>query len=112
MEVAAPPPCSKDAECAFVARLSATDGFHVNDEYPYKLSMDPSSDVTFPAGGVFTKGAGDFRVDGKTAGSMVVRYRSAALGAHAVAGTYKLSVCSDAKCQMETAKVAVTVSIK
>lgn len=112
LEVGAPGACAKDAECTFLVRLTATDGFHVNDEYPYRLAMDPSPDVTFPAGGVFTKSAGDFRVDGKTQGTMTLRYRSAAPGAHAVTGTYKLSVCSEAKCQMETAKVSVTVSIQ
>lgn len=112
LDVAAPTPCAKDADCTFVARLAATDGFHVNDEYPYRLTMDPAANVTFPASGVFTKGAGDFRVEGKTTGIMTVRYRSAAAGAHAIAGTYKLSVCSEAKCQMETAKVSVTVSIR
>jgi hypothetical protein len=116
IDVAAPAVCGREAECAFTARVTALGDFHVNKEYPYKLKMEDAPGVTFlgkdaAGASTFSKSAGDFALAGEKAGVMTIRYRAAA-GAHPVAGTLKLSVCTASACLLEQAKVTATVAAR
>lgn len=116
VDVAAPTACTLDTECSFAAKVTALGDYHVNKEYPYKLKMEDAPGVTFlgkdaQGAGTFSKAAGDFALAGEKEAVMTVRYRAAS-GAHPVAGTLKLSVCTAAACLLEQAKVTATVAAR
>jgi hypothetical protein len=60
----------------------------------------------------FSKAAGDFRQEGEKAGVMSVRFKPTAKGSVAIAGTFKMSVCSAKDCQIEVQEISVPVAVK
>ena len=55
-----------------------------------------------------------FREEGEKAATMTVTFKASAApegGKVNLAGTYKMSVCSDANCQIETTAIALAVPI-
>ena len=110
--------CNANAECKIELRLEAVGDFHVNKEYPYKFKATAATGVTYLGKdandtAIFSKAAGDFALDDKNEklGVMTVRFKSANKGAVSIAGVFKLSVCSAANCQLETANVTVPVTV-
>ncbi len=111
--------CNANAECKIDLRLEAQGEFHVNKEYPYKFKMTAApAGVTYlgkdPAGvDMFSKAAGDFSLDSgnEKVGTMTIRFKSANKGSVSIGGTFKLSVCSAANCQLEQATVSVPVTV-
>lgn len=109
--------CAAGAECEARIELVALDGYHVNKEYPYKFTAQPSKDVEYlgkdPAGTtVFTKTAGDYAAAGEERALMTVRFRPKAAGKVDVEGTYRFSVCSAQNCQIETAELSAKLDVK
>lgn len=109
----------KVAGCTIKVTIAAAQGFHVNKDYPYKLKADDVAGVEFlgtDAGGrnVFSKAAGDFKLDPKDEklGYLSVRFKAKAAGPVKITGKLKLSVCNEANCQMDTADLAMPVSVK
>jgi hypothetical protein len=118
-QIEVPPPrtCEQNLDCNFVVQLHAMKGFHVNKEYPTKLTMDETPGIEMlgrdPAKkNVFSKANNDFVIDGDTTGTMMVKFRGTVAGRQKVSGTMKFSVCSDANCQMETAQIKATVPVR
>lgn len=110
------PECKVSAPCQATLTLTAQNGFHVNKDYPYKLKADDNGSVEFlgtDAGGrnVFSKAAGDFKLDDKDTarGVLTIKYKVAKSGAAKISGKFKLSVCSDQNCQMDTADVSIPI---
>jgi hypothetical protein len=113
--------CASGAECSATIRLVALGGYHINDTYPYKFTVDPA-DVASPrleflgkdpqSRGLFGKDQGDFEKDGEKAAGGHVRIKARAAGQVAVAGKYKLSVCSEANCELEHADLAFEGTVK
>ena len=108
----------KAAACNLKVTVHALNGFHVNKDYPYKFKADEAAGVEFQgtdAGGknVFSKAAGDFKLDPKDEklGYMSVRFKAKS-GAVKITGKLKLSVCNEANCQMETQDLAIPVTVK
>jgi hypothetical protein len=109
-------PCKAKAECKLSVLLEATGDFHINKEYPYKLKADGQG-VTFKgtdAAGpnVFSKGAGDFKIDEEKKATMTVKYLADKPGNVTINGTYKMSVCSKDSCQLETQELSIVVAVK
>lgn len=109
--------CKAGAECKVDLKLTAGDGYHVNKEYPYKFKANDLAGVDFTgtdASGknVFSKAAGDFRVDAKDehVGYMTVHFKPSKAGAVNITGTFKLSVCSAQNCQLETSELTIPVT--
>ncbi len=109
--------CKAGAECLVTVKLEALGDYHINKEYPYKIKVAEAPGVEFlgsDAGGknVFSKGAGDFKLDGEKTGTMTIKFKPAKAGSVTVNGTYKMSVCSALNCQLETQELSVAVAAK
>jgi hypothetical protein len=112
--------CSASQECAMSIRLESSGGFHMNKDYPYKFTAAPTPNVEFlgrdaagPA--IFSRASGDFAEISATVSTLTVRFKPSAeaLGRSVtIAGTYKLSVCSEQTCQIEQAKLALDVPVR
>jgi hypothetical protein len=111
-----PADCVAGTVCSVAVKLVATGDFHINDEYPYRFRADDSAGVEFlgtdRAGkNAFSKAAGDWqRADAKS-GAMTIRLKPSEMGSRAVAGTFKLSVCSDKNCLIEQRQLSATVQV-
>ncbi len=108
--------CTVQTECKLEVKLQAVGDFHINKEYPYKLKAEGSG-VTFTgtdAAGpnVFSKAAGDFKIDEEKKATMTVKFKPSKAGPLTIGGTYKMSVCSKDQCQLETQEISATVTAK
>ncbi len=106
--------CKVGAECTAKVKLAAQGGYHINKEYPYKILMAPDKNVDFLGKSekeIFSKTLGDFAAEEKEA-VMTVRFTPKAAGDFVLKGNYKLSVCSEQNCQLETQEVALEVKSK
>jgi len=111
------PECKAGATCTATIRLEARGAYHLNDEYPFKFTAGDNATVEFlgtDAGGrnVFTKAAGDFMKQSATVGVMTVKFKPAAQGSLTIEGVYKLSVCSEADCKLDSPSAKVTLAVK
>ncbi len=109
--------CKAGAECQVTVKLEALGAYHINKEYPYKIKLAEAAGIEFlgsdPGGkNVFSKGAGDFKLDGEKVGTMTLKFKAAKAGSVTVSGTYKMSVCSAQNCQLETQELSVAVAVK
>jgi hypothetical protein len=116
-----PADCKANAECVITVTLQAQNTFHINKDYPYKFKADEVAGIEFlgtDAGGknVFSKARGDFKIkEDKTPpveGVLTIKFKIAKVGPAKVTGKFKLSVCSDANCQMDTAELTLPVTVK
>jgi hypothetical protein len=109
--------CKVGAECSIAIKLEAQGDYHINQQYPYKFKANDAAGVEFlgtDAAGknVFSKGAGDFKIDGEKTATMNVRFKVAQKGTANIGGTYKISVCSAQNCQLEQQDMSVAVAAK
>ncbi len=110
----ASPGCKVDTECPMTIKLAAQGAWHLNKEYPYKFLATAAPSITFLGKGdatTFSKQTGDFVEEGEKSGTMTVRFKPTKPGDATVSGTYKLSVCSADQCQIEQAKVSLTIPV-
>src|SRR5262245_52488144 len=96
-------PCAAGSACQARLVLSALGDYHVNKDYPFKFLGDAA-----PAPAV--DGTGAFAIDDAKHGTMTVVFHPAAAGTAHLAGTFKLSVCSDETCEIESPKLDVAVA--
>jgi hypothetical protein len=109
--------CRAGETCTATVRIEAQSVFHINDEYPYKLTATNVAGVDYQgtdASGknVFSKAAGNFAKESAKVGVLTVKLKPQAKGAINVAGVYRLSVCSDATCKLDNPTVSFAVDAK
>ncbi|WP_394848749.1 hypothetical protein LZC95_14995 [Pendulispora brunnea] len=109
--------CKAGATCVLVLRLEAAGGYHVNKEYPYKFKAADLAGIEFQgtdAAGknVFSKNAGDFKIDGEKTATLRVKFKPSAKGNVTISGNYKMSVCSEKDCQIEAQDISASVPVK
>ena len=109
--------CAVGAACAVTLKLTATGEFHINQDYPYKFRADDAAGLEFlgtdMAGkATFSKAAANWQTADEKSGVMTVAFRPSTGGAKAVAGTFKLSVCSAQSCQLEQSQVSTAVAVR
>jgi hypothetical protein len=107
-------PCKTGTECSVTLKLVTSADYHINKEYPYKFTASAAPGIEFLGKGdatAFTRANGDFVEQGEKAGTMTVRFKPAAAGETHVTGTYKFSVCSAERCQIEQEKMDVAVPV-
>lgn len=112
--VAKAEPCAVNAPCKVSFVVEPHEGFHVNDEYPYKLLVDELPNVTFlgaPDPRTFSKSTGDYASEGPRVARVAARFKAASPGTLHVQGTLKLSVCSDEACHIDAAQVRADVDV-
>ena len=112
-----PPACSPGATCTLALTVVATGAFHINDDYPYKFRADEQPGVEFlgkgePRGNVFSKTADDWTKKDEKRGTMAVTFRTGTVGVKVLSGTFKLSVCSAEKCELEQRPVRTPVTVR
>ena len=98
------PPCQVATPCEARVILTALGDYHVNEKYPTKLVADATP-------GIKVDGTGSFSPDGKR-GTMALPFRASKSGTAKIAGTFKLSVCNDENCQIESPKIAFDVPVR
>jgi hypothetical protein len=84
--------------------VTALGDYHVNDQYPFKLVAEASSEIK-------VDGTGSFSPAGKR-GTMALPFRTSKPGTAKIAGVFKLSVCNDENCQIEAPKIAFDVPVR
>ena len=97
-------PCTAGTQCEARLAFSALGDYHVNDQYPFKFVADGVA-------GIAIDGTGTFTQDDPKHGMMTIKFRTMKRGAVKLAGTFKLSVCTDEKCEIEEPKLAFEVPV-
>ncbi len=97
-------PCTSGASCEARLVLTALGRYHVNPEYPFKF-------VGEPAPAIAVDGDGTFTLDAPKNGTMTIKFRPTGPGTARLLGTFKLSVCSDDTCEIETPKLELAVPV-
>jgi hypothetical protein len=108
--------CTIDNECTATIRLEALGGYHINDAYPYKFTAYDSPGVEFHGKdasnrSVFGKNNGDFEKQSEKVAVVRVRFK-APKGKVAFTGKFKMSVCSEASCQIDQPEVSFDGVVK
>jgi hypothetical protein len=90
--------------------LAAKDGYHMNDQYPYKLhvSADPPTVVTFEQTEL-ARGDGVFAKEGAR---WKVRFAGAHAGQVKIATAMALSVCTKKECVIDKVELELPVTVK
>ncbi|HEY5928360.1 MAG TPA: hypothetical protein VIV11_42030 [Kofleriaceae bacterium] len=96
-------PCKAGATCEAELVLTALGDYHVNDDYPTKFVADAASEVAI-------QGEGTFKIPAAKQGTMTVRFTPAKVGPAKLVGTFRLSVCNEEDCQIESPKITLDVT--
>ena len=110
LDAKAPGTVSVGGHADFEIALVAQDGYHINEEFPYKLktNADPANLVSFDAPelsrsqGTYTKSEARFRA----------RFSGTQAGAAKVGGTLALSVCTKKECIIDRIQIDVPVTVR
>jgi hypothetical protein len=103
--------CKAGAECVVTLTATTKGEFHVNDTYPFKLTL-AAPGVEFHGTGGATFAAADFARQGKTVGVMTIKFKPAAKGEITLTGKYKVCFCTDKECAPSTIDVSIPVTVK
>ena len=103
--------CHAGAECTVTLTATTKGDFHVNESYPFKLTL-ASTGVEFHGSGGATFTGADFARNGKTVGVMTIKFKPSAKGAITLAGKYKVCFCTDKECAPSTIDVSIPVTVK
>jgi len=110
LDARSPGNVSVGGHAEFEIALVAQDGYHINEEFPYKLktNAEPAAVVSFDAPellrsqGTYTKTEARFRA----------RFSGAQAGAAKVGGTLALSVCTKKECVIDRIQIDVPVTVR
>lgn len=116
--LAVEPPADAKAGTEAVAKITVKPGkgFHVNTEYPIKLTLTPPSGVTlaktdFAAGG-HDKGKGDADALDEQNLAFAVKLTPAVGGSYTVNGKFKFAVCDANQCLPKKENISITLAAK
>lgn len=99
------PTCAAGVECEVVLTLTSLGDYKVNEEYPFVFDADATP-------GLSVDGRGSFARTGKQSGKMTVKLRADAAGTAQLAGVFKLSVCTEATCEIDEPKIALAIPVQ
>jgi hypothetical protein len=99
----AQPACNAGATCEAQLVLTALGGFHINKDYPFKFVGDPAAAAL--------EGPATFALDGEKRGTLTIKFRPQTAGTAKLGGTFKLSVCSDDNCEIDTPRLELSVPV-
>lgn len=109
------PACKAKSSCTADIQLVAKPGYHVNEEFPYKFAANPAGGVAYKGKEqpeIFSKAAGDFTKASASEARLQIRYEAdGSVKKLPVSGTFKMSVCNEASCQVEAPKLDVEVPL-
>ena len=113
-------PCATGSTCELRLVLTALGDYHVNKDYPFKVVGDPAAaapeqrsreDQDDRGERAALDGDGSFALDGEKRGTMTIKFRPAAAGNAKVVGSFKLSVCTDEACEIESPRLELSVPV-
>jgi hypothetical protein len=110
LDVSAPGTVVVGGTGALQVVLVAKDGYHINDEFPYKLQMSAE-----PRGVVAFETSELSRKDGtytKTGAHFNAKFVGARGGVAKIGGTMALSVCTKKECVIDKIDVEVPVTVR
>jgi hypothetical protein len=117
-KLAIEPPADAKAGAEAVAKIVVTpgSGYHVNTEYPIKLTLKSPTGVTlakaeFVAGGR-DKGKGDAEALDDNQLAFAVKFTPAASGNYTIDGNFKFAVCDKDQCLAKKESIAIAVAAK
>ena len=117
-KLAIEPPTDAKAGAEATAKVTVTpaSGFHVNTEFPIKLTLEAPEGVTlakteFKAGGS-DKGKGDADVLEEQQLLIGVKLTAAKSGNYTINGTFKFAVCDKDSCRPKKESIAIQVAAK
>ena len=117
-KLAIEPPSDAKAGAESVARITVTpgSGYHVNTEYPIKLTLTSPAGVTLAkseltAGG-HDKGKGDADALDDKQLALSVKLTPAASGSYTINGNFKFAVCDKDQCLAKKETIAIVVAAK
>lgn len=112
------PPADATPGAEVVAKITVTPGkgYHVNTEYPIKLTLLPADGVKlaktdFTAGG-HDKVKGDADAFDEQGLAFAVKLTPAASGSYTINGKFKFAVCDRDQCLPKKETIAITVAAK
>ncbi len=110
LDVTAPGMVTVGGAGAFQVSLVAKDGYHINDEFPYKLkaAADPQGMVTFEVPELSRKDGKYTKTDAR----FELKFVGARAGVAKVGGTMALSVCTKKECIVEKIELEVPVTVR
>jgi hypothetical protein len=111
-------PADAKAGAETIAKVTVTpgDGYHVNTEYPTKLTLTPPQGVTlakaeFAAGG-HDSAKGDADALDEKQLAFAVKLTPTASGSYTINGNFKFAVCDKSQCLPKREAIAITVAAK
>lgn len=117
-KLAIEPPADAKAGSEAVAKITVTPGtgYHVNTEYPVKLTLTSPEGVTlakteYLAGG-HDKGKGDTDVFDEKQLAIAVKLTPAKSGSYTINGNFKFAVCDKDQCLAKKETIAIAVAAK
>jgi len=111
-------PADAKAVAEAIAKVTVTPGagYHVNTEYPTKLTLTPPQGVTlakaeFTAGG-HDSAKGDADALDEKQLAFAVKLTPTASGSYTINGNFKFAVCDKSQCLPKREAIAITVAAK
>jgi len=111
-------PADAKAGAEAIAKITVTpgSGYHVNTEYPIKLTLTQPDGMalaktTFVAGG-HDKGKGDADALDEKQLAIAVKLTPAASGSYTINGSFKFAVCDKDQCLAKKETIAIAVAAK
>jgi len=116
--LAVEPPADAKAGAEAVAKITVKpgQGFHVNTEYPIKLTLESTAGVKLAktelkAGG-HDKGKGDAEALDETQLQFAVKMTADKSGSYTINGSFKFAVCDKDTCLAKKEPIAIAVAAK
>lgn len=116
LAIVAPADAKAGAETVAKITVTPNTGYHVNTEFPTKLTLEAPEGVTlakteFKAGGA-DKNKGDADVFEEQSLELGVKLTAAKSGTYTINGTFKFAVCDKDSCRPKKETIAIQVAAK
>lgn len=99
-------PCASGRACQARIALTALGDYHVNVDYPFKFIAARDALAGPPI-----DGPGAFALGDAKHGTLTVTFHPTQPGTAKLRGTFKLSVCSDATCEIESPVLELAIPV-
>jgi hypothetical protein len=109
VKVKLPGPVAKGAQATAFVTVKAASGWHVNKEFPIKLTIDAPDGVTVEKA---KQKQGDAIKFNDHEAKFAVKYTGSSAGSKAFTGKFKFAVCTDDTCNPKRVKLAFNVDIE
>lgn len=103
------PSAKVSAKATAVVKVVPQGDFHMNPDYPARLTLTAPDGVTLDKEKITAKEAKRLDKDGL---EMSVAFTAASAGKKSIAGELKFAVCKESECSPQTVKVSIDVDVK